>query len=143
MGFSSPAARRGPHPDGGADVYSLGAIWYTMLVGNTPFTGQQRAMSFQQITSDPSPPSRRIPGIPAEVDEVVLKMMARSAADRPTLHDVAQVIESLGRSWTPSDADLWWRTTGHKVRDAVRRRRRDVEIVSAPTTKLVAVARRP
>jgi serine/threonine-protein kinase len=142
IGFSSPEALRGHDTDVAADVYSLGAIWYTMLAGNTPFIGQQRAMSFQQITGDPPPPSKRVGGVPAELDELILRMMARGAADRPTLPDVAQILESLGRAWTPGDADLWWRTAGLKVRDAVRRQRAEALEAAIPATRKLTITRR-
>ena len=65
------------------DVYSLGASLYELLTLEPPFRADQRADLLRAIAEDdPAPPRQLGRAIPAELETVVLKAMAKSAADR-------------------------------------------------------------
>jgi WD40 repeat protein/tRNA A-37 threonylcarbamoyl transferase component Bud32 len=75
---------RGPQACGPtADVYALGVILYELLVGQPPFRGENRLETLRAVVEDePVPPRRRRPGVPADLEAVCLKCLAKSPALR-------------------------------------------------------------
>ena len=65
------------------DIYSFGVILYELLVGAVPFTADTPyAIVHEHIYSAPQPPSQVRPDLTAAVDDVLLKALAKSPADR-------------------------------------------------------------
>ena len=65
------------------DMYSLGATIYHALTGSAPFEGADpNEVVKARFLSDAKPPSAVRPGLPAELDRIILKMMAREVIDR-------------------------------------------------------------
>jgi serine/threonine protein kinase len=84
--FMSPEQLRGQPLDGRSDIYALGIMAYEMLTGELPFKDAKtpvQIINFHMQKPAP-PPSRLKPSlqIPAYVDEVILKMVAKSRDDR-------------------------------------------------------------
>jgi eukaryotic-like serine/threonine-protein kinase len=81
--YLSPEQARGEHVDARSDVYSAGCMLYELITGGPPFTGDTAvAVAYQHVREDPVPPSRIEPDIPAPVDAIVLKAMAKNPANR-------------------------------------------------------------
>ena len=69
--------------DGRADIYSLGLILYEMLTGRHPFQAKTMvAMMSRQISENPPALRAFVPELPAVVERVVLKALAKSPNDR-------------------------------------------------------------
>ena len=65
------------------DVYALGATLYELLTGRPAFGGRNRAEVLRAIAfEEPVPPRRLDRAIPAELETVVLKALAKDPADR-------------------------------------------------------------
>ena len=65
------------------DMYSLGATIYHALTGVAPFEGEDpNEVVKARFLTDAKPPSEVRPGLPAELDRIILKMMAREVIDR-------------------------------------------------------------
>ena len=65
-----------------ADVYGLGAMLYAALTGRPPFEGQNFMDLFRQIVEEqPTPPSKLVP-VPAPLEAIVLRCLAKSAGER-------------------------------------------------------------
>jgi serine/threonine protein kinase len=80
--------------DGRADLYSLGATFYFLLTGKTPFgegTPLQKIMGHQM--REPKPITELRPNAPAELAEIIAHMMAKSPAHR--LQTGQEVAEAL------------------------------------------------
>lgn len=67
-----------------SDVYSLGAVVYALLTGRPPFPGETSAEILDQIQgpAKPARPGAFNAGIPAGLERVVLKMLAKRQEDR-------------------------------------------------------------
>ncbi|HEX9268308.1 MAG TPA: serine/threonine-protein kinase [Candidatus Limnocylindria bacterium] len=65
------------------DIYGLGLVLYEMLVGKPPFTSSNAAVLLRDhVVRPPVPPSHLRPSLPKEVDEIVLKALAKDPALR-------------------------------------------------------------
>ncbi len=87
--------RRAPL-DGRTDIYSLGVTIYELLTLRPAFVGEDRLELLRQIVQDePIPPRKLDPTIPADLETIVLKAMAKSPADRYST--AADLAADLGR----------------------------------------------
>jgi serine/threonine-protein kinase len=83
--YVSPEAARGEKIDQRADLYSTGIVLYMLLTGKHPFHDVHGtdALVAAHATREPDPPSKlaRDP-VPAELDRLVLRMLAKDPAER-------------------------------------------------------------
>ena len=82
--YMSPEQCRGAgHVDSRSDLYSLGCVLYALVVGHPPFESSGAGVLIMQHLSDPPPrPSSCAPGVPPEVDELILRCLAKRPDDR-------------------------------------------------------------
>src|SRR6185295_6787153 len=66
-----------------SDLYSVGIVLYEMLTGKVPFTGDSAIeIAMKHLNEPPKPPSKIRPEIPEELDQVVLRALAKNPEDR-------------------------------------------------------------
>jgi hypothetical protein len=81
--YISPEQAQGLAIDQRTDIYSLGIVVYQMLTGDVPFLADTpMAVMLKQIVETPSQPHLHNPNITPAVDDVILKAIAKSPADR-------------------------------------------------------------
>jgi eukaryotic-like serine/threonine-protein kinase len=95
--FMPPEQFTGGPIDGRADLFSLGVILYWMASGEQPFPGEtMSAVSYKIVHTEPVPPAKLNPAIPAALESLILKCLAKSPADRfQTGEELAQALAQL------------------------------------------------
>jgi serine/threonine-protein kinase len=110
-GYIAPEYMDGKAAGPRGDLYSLGVVLYEMLTGRLPFEGKGVKLLLSAMTDAPIPPSQRVSGIPPDMEELVLRLIARSADDRPRgaflVHDLlAEMLERHeGEAETPGTGE--------------------------------------
>jgi len=110
--FMPPEQFTGSPIDGRADLFSLGVILYSLATGEQPFPGEtMTAVSYKVVYTDPIPPAKLNPAIPAGLEAVILKCLAKSPADRyqtgeELARDLAAVRTNAGSVVTQTGAPL-------------------------------------
>jgi len=69
-------------PGAATDVYGLGVVLYELLVGAPPFDGPPRALRDAIVEETPPPASGRNPQLPAAVDDILDRALAKEPGDR-------------------------------------------------------------
>ncbi len=110
--FMSPEqAMGGRRLDERSDIYSLGAVAYYLLTGRPPFDAGDGLRAMISHIHDPVvPPSLIQAGIPADLEAVVLKCLAKEPADR--FPDAESLELGLGQcacsdDWDRHHASRW------------------------------------
>ena len=81
--FMSPEQAQGLDADERSDIYSLGAVAYTMLTGREPFTGSDaHTVAFRRVSQDPRPLRAVAPDVPDALADIVSRCMARERDHR-------------------------------------------------------------
>ena len=81
--YLSPEQARGETVDSRSDVYSTGCLLYELLTGRPPFVGESPvAVAYQHVREPAVPPSTHDTELPAEVDAIVMKALAKRVEDR-------------------------------------------------------------
>ncbi|MGF1581505.1 MAG: serine/threonine protein kinase [Gemmataceae bacterium] len=76
-------ARNAKEADHRCDIYALGCMLYCLLVGSPPFTGSNIVEILDAKTRAEYVPAWKIrSGVPKRLDQIIVKMVAREAADR-------------------------------------------------------------
>jgi serine/threonine-protein kinase len=111
--FMSPEQAQGVRDiDGRADIYALGAILYFLLTGRPPFEKETPvALMIAHASEQVRPMSELGVEVPAELEAIVLKCLAKSPGDR--FEDARDLATALGScqcaaEWNDSRAEEWW-----------------------------------
>ncbi len=97
--YIAPEQVLGRGADFRSDIYSLGATFYRMLAGSTPFAAPSiRDLVNKKVREDPIPLQQAHPEIPRSVSDLVQKMMSRDPAHRhQTASEVVADLERIHR----------------------------------------------
>lgn len=101
-----------------ADLYSLGGVAYHLLTGHPPFEGDNVLGVLLAHAHDPVvPPSRHRPDVPDDLEQVVLRCLAKSPADRyPDAEALGQALATCAaaNAWDGRRAATWWQEAGRE-----------------------------
>jgi len=102
--YMSPEQARGGILDGRSDLFSTGLVLYECLTGRPAFSGGTgHEVLDKVIHADPPPPSSYLTSIPASLDHITAKALAKDPAQRyqnagEMLDDLASAAAALSRS---------------------------------------------
>lgn len=135
VGYMAPEQARNPSAvDARADLFSLGASLYLAIAGKEPFedTGKPICDLTRRLT-EPPPRLRKVrPEVPAELDELVAKLMNPDPDERfPSAAAVAAALTPFQR----------WRQPAHETRTGVAQVRRSRVLIVDDNTEIRAFIR--
>jgi serine/threonine protein kinase len=82
--YMSPEQIEDRRLDHRTDIYSLGAVAYELLTGRPPLrAATYESLLYQILRVDPAPPSALRPGLPAALDGIVMRALAKDPEARP------------------------------------------------------------
>ncbi len=86
-----------PQIDHRVDIYALGVLAYELLTGRTPFQGlPPQQMLVAHVTEAPAPVRKYRESCPAELEAIVMRCLAKRAADRfQSADEVLRLLEPL------------------------------------------------
>ena len=98
--MSPEQAQGGREIDKRTDIYALGIIIFEMLTGKSPFEADTPVQQLMKHIMEPPPTLSRIkPDLPANVDPIVNRALAKDPNDRfPTATDLANALVSSTQS---------------------------------------------
>ena len=102
--YMSPEQAAGERQiDGRSDLYALGCVLYELLTGAPAFTAPTlMAILAKHLTEAPRPPSERGAALSPELDELVVRLLAKDPADRPAAAaDVARMLRAASHARVP------------------------------------------
>ncbi|MHC4605748.1 MAG: serine/threonine protein kinase [Planctomycetota bacterium] len=103
--YISPEQARGEeNVDTRSDMYSLGASFYHMVVGEVPFPGETApGVISKHLTEPVTPPRHRNELVSPGVDFCVVKMMQKAREDRhQTPHELLRDLETVATGGQPA-----------------------------------------
>ena len=81
--YLSPEQARGDSVDARSDIYSLGCVLFEMVAGRPPFTGDSPvSLAFRHVNEDPQRPSAYRPGVPPQLEAVVMRALEKDPGRR-------------------------------------------------------------
>src|SRR5215467_11959987 len=94
--YVSPEQARGDPVSPASDIFSFGLVLYDLAAGQHAFPSDSPAATMEAILNrEPVAPSARNAAIPAALDRLILRMLAKDAAARPSAHEIAQTLSDL------------------------------------------------
>jgi serine/threonine-protein kinase len=132
--YMSPEQVQGKETDPRTDIYSFGVTCYHMLAGQPPYRGASAVeVAIQHVQNTPQPLAEIRPDLPAELCQIVHKMMAKNPEERyqtarDLFRDLTVLREGLGTQQTQAVQKLSQST-------AIRLSNHSVKVTTAaPTT---------
>jgi serine/threonine protein kinase len=107
--YMAPEQARGEAVDARSDIFSLGTIAYSLLTGKRAFQARSIPSILARVLHhDPPPPSGHVPGLPAPVDDLILRAMTKAPAGRyPTAKAMSEDAEDILAGRTPRHRGEW------------------------------------
>jgi len=106
LAYMAPEQIEG-HPRAASDQYALGVVVYEWLCGERPFEGSVSELIAQQLSITPPSLHERVPAIPPEIEQVVLRVLAKDPKARfASVADFARALELASQHAIASTAQL-------------------------------------
>lgn len=90
--YMSPEQASGLPVEASSDYYSVGVLLYEALTGRAPFIGYASEVLEGKCSADPVPPSTLVPGLPADLERLCLRLLDREPGARPDGSEILAVL---------------------------------------------------
>jgi eukaryotic-like serine/threonine-protein kinase len=125
VGYMAPEQIEGESIDRRVDIFAMGIVLYALTTGKHPFRRESDAATMYNICSPQAAlaPRKFIPDYPEALENVLMKSLAKSAADRYTsandmLRDLDHALPSSERANTDQDvAEFIRRLVGERLEE--------------------------
>ena len=102
------------------DIYAVGAVGYTLLCGEDPFSGESTVkILMAQVEEDPPRPSEVLDReVDSELEELIMQCLSQRPEDRPaSMVEFQELLlkSTAGTSWKIREALDWWTEYGDAV----------------------------
>ena len=94
LDYAAPEQLEGRPVDARTDVYAAGCVLYQMLTGSVPFPHEhEAAIMLAHMSAEPRPVRELVPSLPAELDAVIARAMAKNPDERyPSAGDLGRAV---------------------------------------------------
>ena len=95
--YMAPEQTEGENIDNRSDIFACGIVLHEVLTGRRLFKGQNDVQTIERVRRcDVPPPSAQNPGVPPELDDIVLKALQRDPARRwSNAADMADALDDV------------------------------------------------
>ncbi len=106
--YMAPEQALGEKLEPRTDLYALGVVAFELLTGRLPFESDNFAEMMRRHVEEPPPrPSTLVPSIPPALEALVLQLLAKAPADRPSSAEVARNELKAVRRAMPEDTNVF------------------------------------
>jgi len=107
--FMSPEQALSRRVDPRTDIFSLGSVTYTLLTGRQAFEAESVIRILGRVVhQDPTPPTSLDPTLPADLDYLIARALAKSPEDRyANARELAEDIEDILAARVPRHRAGW------------------------------------
>jgi len=136
--YISPEQAKGGRVDNRSDIYSLGVVMYEMMTGRPPYEGESPvSVAIQHINGGAAMPSVFNPNIPGGLEQIIMRAMAKSVANRyPSATRMLSDMDEFRK-----DPAMLFDYTGLSVDEAIRMSKPPLVLNPQPGTKPETPAR--
>ena len=120
--YAAPEQAAGKPIDHRSDIYTLGVLLFEILTGRPPFIADSAMLVVAKHMLEPPPRPSGFIAVPHLLDEMVNAMLAKDPIARPSLDDMARILDRLARG------DIQMVQTGYGVETPTTR----IRPVTAP-----------
>ena len=107
--YMSPEQARGEAATSASDVFSLGVVFYELATGTHPFESESTLGTLHAITSNVvTSPARWAPDMPPRLERLLLWMLEKPEAARPTAAEVEAELTKLAAGLSEPVEALSW-----------------------------------
>jgi tetratricopeptide (TPR) repeat protein/tRNA A-37 threonylcarbamoyl transferase component Bud32 len=104
--YMAPEVLQEKEPEARSDIFSLGVVFYEALAGRNPFRAEGFLATCERVLHEQPTPLRQLnPLVPAELERIINKMLAKSPSERYTsAADLVVDLQALQRGDEPRSA---------------------------------------